>query len=48
MEWETITALVFGKAKNFDEKEDSYQRRIYRIHGNALINANKIMEAARN
>lgn len=48
MEWETITALVFGKAKNFYEKEDSYQRRIYRIHGNALINANKIMEATRN
>lgn len=42
--WETINAVVFGKKRNFEEKRDSYQRRIYRIHGSALANANKIIE----
>lgn len=44
MTWETITVLVFGENENFDEKKESYQRRIYRIHGNALAKANRIME----
>lgn len=44
MTWETITMLVFGENENFDEKKESYQRRIYRIHGNALAKANRIMD----
>lgn len=44
MTWETITVLVFGEHENFEEKKESYQRRIYRIHGNALAKANKIIE----
>ena len=44
MAWETITMLMFGRNKNFYEKKESYQRRIYRIHGNALSKANRIME----
>lgn len=42
--WGTITAIIFGKREDFDEKQLSYQRRIYRIHGNALANANRIIK----
>lgn len=45
MEWKTINALLFQDYKNFCENEDNYQRRTYRIHGRALINANKIMKS---
>ena len=44
MTWETITVLVFGGHENFEDKKESYQRRIYRIHGNALAKANRIIE----
>lgn len=44
MAWGTITAIIFGKREDFDEKQQSYQRRIYRIHGNALANANRIIK----
>lgn len=44
MAWGTITAIIFGKREDFDDKQQSYQRRIYRIHGNALANANRIIK----
>ena len=44
MSWGTITEIIFGKRDDFDEKQMSYQRRIYRIHGDALANANRIIK----
>lgn len=41
--WNTITAVVFGERPDYKEKIESYTRRIYRIHGNALVNADKIL-----
>lgn len=41
--WDMVNVIVFGKKDDFDIKRDSYQRRIYRIHGNALANANRIL-----
>jgi hypothetical protein len=41
--WQAITAAIFGDRCDFDEKAQSYLRRVHRIHGNALANANKIM-----
>lgn len=41
-DWRTITRAVFGGLPDFAEKEESYLRRIHRIHGRALVNINKI------
>lgn len=41
--WDIITDLIFGKRRNFKEKRDSYRRQVFRIHGYALINANKMI-----
>lgn len=40
--WMTVCELVFGAREDFEEKTESYQRRIFRIHGNALDNLNKL------
>lgn len=40
--WARVCELVFGCREDFDEKAESYQRRIFRIHGNALENLQKI------
>lgn len=40
-DWRTITRAVFGSLPDFAEKAESYERRVYRIHGKALININK-------
>lgn len=41
--WPVINKLIFGEKENFQEKRDSYERRMYRIHGDALANANRII-----
>lgn len=41
--WNTVTAVVFGERPDFEEKLENYTRRIYRIHGSALANADKIL-----
>lgn len=43
--WAVITAVIFGQEEDYREKKDKYKRRIYRIHGSALANANKIMSS---
>lgn len=45
--WPTITTLIFGEKEDFTEKRDSYKRAVYRIHGDALANANRIIEQAK-
>ena len=41
--WAVITEVIFGNEEDYQEKKDKYKRRIYRIHGSALANANKII-----
>lgn len=40
--WAEVTAVVFGRRPDFLEKADSYERRIYRLHGSALANLNRM------
>lgn len=40
--WAQITALIFGNKPDFLERAESYMRRVFRIHGNALAELNKI------
>ena len=39
--WAEVTAVVFGRRPDFLEKADSYERRVYRLHGSALANLNR-------
>lgn len=43
--WCGVARLLFGRKPDFWDKMDSYERRVYRIHGEALANANRIAEA---
>lgn len=43
--WAVITAIIYGQKEDFEEKKDKYIRQIYRIHGYALANANKIINS---
>lgn len=40
--WAEVSEVIFGRRPDFDEKAESYQRRVYRIHGDALANLNRI------
>lgn len=43
--WCGVTRILFGRKADYWLKQDSYERRVYRIHGEALANANRIAEA---
>ena len=40
--WCGVAHLLFGRRPDYWTKQDSYERRVYRIHGEALANANRI------
>lgn len=40
--WAQVAAVLFGRYADFYEKAESYERRVYRLHGNALANLNRI------
>lgn len=40
--WADVTAVLYGLRPDFDEKAESYERRVYRIHGNALETLKRI------
>ena len=42
--WEDVSFIIFGAKEDFLDKEDSYQRRTYMIHGSALLNMAKYIE----
>ncbi len=42
--WNDIAFILFGSKSDFIEKEDSYVRRTYMIHGSALLNMAKYIE----
>jgi hypothetical protein len=37
MSWREISELMYAKRRDYYEEEDKYKRRVYRIHGKALI-----------
>lgn len=42
--WSEVTFALFGHKPNYALKQDSFERRVYRIHGAALLNANKALK----
>lgn len=40
--WSGITAALYGSRPDFADKADTYQRRMYRIHGRALLSLAEI------
>lgn len=45
MEWEEVNSILFGRKKDFYDREDSYLRRTFYIHGKALEKLSAILEA---
>ncbi len=42
-EWSEVCRVIFGTSEDYDEKFDSYTRRMYNIHGSALANIADIL-----
>lgn len=40
LEWTEVREIMFGKRKDYYEKEEKYERLTFRIHGNALSKLN--------
>lgn len=36
--WSTVAQMMFGAKEDYVEKEDTYLRRVHKIHGSALLN----------
>lgn len=43
-EWADVLEIMFGGRKDFQDKYESYRRRMYRVHGTALVNMEKYMK----
>ena len=43
--WSAVSKILFGKRRDFSEKADSYLRRVHKLHGSALVNLAKAVEA---
>lgn len=42
--WDSVLSMLFGGREDFLSKEDSYKRRMYSLHGSALLNMGKIYQ----
>lgn len=42
--WCGVAQMLFGRLADYWLKQDSYERRVYRIHGEALANANRLTD----
>lgn len=42
--WNTVSEMMFGSKNDFHGKEDTYLRRVHKIHGSALFNMARIIE----
>lgn len=42
--WDSVLSMLFGGCEDFLGKEDSYMRRVYNLHGSALLNMGKIYQ----
>ncbi|MEZ3438039.1 MAG: DUF1492 domain-containing protein [Oscillospiraceae bacterium] len=43
-DWDSVLSMLFGGREDFLSKEDSYKRRMYKLHGSALLNMGKIYQ----
>lgn len=41
--WEGVTEVLFGRRDDFEERRDSFLRRVFKIHGAALAELSKIV-----
>jgi len=41
--WNTVAELMFGSRDDYEGKEDTYLRRVHKVHGAALQNMAKVM-----
>ena len=46
--WNEINYMVFGRNKDFEEREDTFLRRVHIIHGSALLNLSKLAQEDNN
>ena len=42
--WRTVAKMMFGMNDDFDYREDTYVRRVHKIHGSALLDMARIMD----
>lgn len=42
--WSEVRDMMFGHKADFNEKEETYLRRVHRVHGSALVNMAKYLE----
>lgn len=45
-EWDEVLEIMFGSKPDFEDRFETYRRRMYRVHGTALVNMEKIMKAS--
>lgn len=45
--WSEVTKMLFGRKDDFEEKEETYLRRIHKIHGAALLNMARMSDGDR-
>lgn len=43
-EWDEVLEIMFGGKRDFQDRFETYRRRMYRVHGTALINMAKYIE----
>ena len=43
MEWEEVNSSIFGRKGDFEDREESYLRRVFYIHGEALASLAELM-----
>lgn len=41
--WNTVSELLFGSREDYEGKEDTYLRRVHKVHGAALQNMAQVM-----
>lgn len=42
--WGDVAQLLFGRKPDYWLRKESYERRVYRLHGEALSNLNRLVE----
>lgn len=45
-EWDEVLEIMFGSKPDFEDRFETYRRRMYRVHGTALVNMEKFMKAS--
>lgn len=43
-EWDEVLEIMFGGKSDFNDRFETYRRRMYRVHGTALVNMEKYMK----